>query len=178
MEGFDLYHAISECSEFLENYGGHKYAVGLTLRLENISAFQEKFEQIVSETIDDDLLSPQINIDLKIKLSEITADTYAMIQKFAPFGPNNTVPVFMTENVTNFMNSKQVGHHNEHLKLVVVDDTRACKDRSGIAFNMGDLFPRINNGEFFDICYTLQENEFMGKSDIQMMIRDIKFKEE
>ena len=178
VEGFDLYHAISECSEFLENYGGHKYAVGLTLRLENISAFQEKFEQIVSETIDDDLLSPQINIDLKIKLSEITADTYAMIQKFAPFGPNNTVPVFMTENVTNFMNSKQVGHHNEHLKLVVVDDTRACKDRSGIAFNMGDLFPRINNGEFFDICYTLQENEFMGKSDIQMMIRDIKFKEE
>ena len=178
VEGFDLYHAISECSEFLENYGGHKYAVGLTLRLENISAFQEKFEQIVSETIDDDLLSPQINIDLKIKLSEITADTYAMIQKFAPFGPNNTVPVFMTENVTNFMNSKQVGHHNEHLKLVVVDDTRAYKDRSGIAFNMGDLFPRINNGEFFDICYTLQENEFMGKSDIQMMIRDIKFKEE
>ena len=178
VEGFDLYHAISECSEFLENYGGHKYAVGLTLKLENISAFREKFERIVSETIDEELLAPQINIDAKIKLSDITADTYAMIQKFAPFGPNNTVPVFMTENVTNFMNTKQVGHHNEHLKLVVVDDTRACKDRSGIAFNMGDLFPRISNGEFFDICYTLQENEFMGKSDIQMMVRDIKFKEE
>ena len=84
----------------------------------------------------------------------------------------------MTENVTNFIHSKQVGHRNEHLKLVVVDDTRACKDRSGIAFNMGDLYPRISKGEFFDICYTLQENEFMGKSDIQMMIRDIKFKEE
>ena len=178
VEGFDLYHAISQCSEFLENYGGHKYAVGLTLKLENISAFQEKFEHIVGKTINEEMLIPQINIDAKIKLSDITPDMYAMIQKFAPFGPNNNIPVFMTENVTNFMHSKQVGHRNEHLKLVVVDDTRACKDRSGIAFNMGDLYPRISKGEFFDICYTLQENEFMGKSDIQMMIRDIKFKEE
>ena len=178
IEGFDLYHAISECREFLENYGGHKYAVGLTLKLENISAFQEKFERVVSDMIDEATLTPQINIDAKIKLGDITHDTYAMLQKFAPFGPMNTVPVFMTENVTDFMNSKQVGHHGEHLKLVVVDDTRACKDRGGIAFNMGHLFPRISNGEFFDICYTLQENEFMGKSDIQMMIRDIKFKED
>ena len=178
VEGFDLYYAISQCSEFLENYGGHKYAAGLTLRLENIEPFKAKFQKIVSETITEEMLTPQINIDAQIKLNDITPDLYAMIQKFAPFGPNNTIPVFMTENVTNFIGSKQVGRNNEHLKLVVVDDTRVCNDRSGIAFGMGEAFPRISKGEYFDICYTLQENEFMGKSDIQMMIRDLKFKEE
>lgn len=132
----------------------------------------------MSETITEEMLTPQINIDAQIKLNDITPDLYAMIQKFAPFGPNNTIPVFMTENVTNFIGSKQVGRNNEHLKLVVVDDTRVCNDRSGIAFGMGEAFSRISKGEYFDICYTLQENEFMGKSDIQMMIRDLKFKEE
>ena len=178
VEGFDLYYAISQCSEFLENYGGHKYAAGLTLKLENIEPFKAKFQRIVSETITEEMLTPQINIDVQIKLNDITADLYAMIQKFAPFGPNNTIPVFMTDNVTNFMGSKQVGKNNEHLKLVVVDDTRLCNDRSGIAFGMGEDFSRISKGEYFDICYTLQENEFMGRSDIQMMIRDLKFKEE
>lgn len=178
VEGFDLYYAISQCSEFLENYGGHKYAAGLTLKLENIEPFKAKFQRIVSETITEEMLTPQINIDAQIKLNDITADLYAMIQKFAPFGPNNTIPVFMTNNVTNFMGSRQVGKNNEHLKLVVVDDTRLCNDRSGIAFGMGEDFSRISKGEYFDICYTLQENEFMGRSDIQMMIRDLKFKEE
>lgn len=178
VEGFDLYYAISQCSEFLENYGGHKYAAGLTLKLENIEPFKAKFQRIVSETITEEMLTPQINIDVQIKLNDITAELYAMIQKFAPFGPNNTIPVFMTDNVTNFMGSKQVGRNNEHLKLVVVDDTRVCNDRSGIAFGMGEDFSRISKGEYFDICYTLQENEFMGRSDIQMMIRDLKFKQE
>ena len=178
VEGFDLYYAISQCSEYLENYGGHKYAAGLTLKLENIEPFKAKFQKIVSETITEEMLTPQINIDVQIKLNDITAELYTMIQKFAPFGPNNTIPVFMTDNVTNFIGSKQVGRNNEHLKLVVVDDTRLCNDRSGIAFGMGEDFSRISKGEYFDICYTLQENEFMGRSDIQMMIRDIKFKEE
>ena len=178
VEGFDLYYAISQCSEYLENYGGHKYAAGLTLKLENIEPFKAKFQRIVSETITEEMLTPQINIDVQIKLNDISAELYTMIQKFAPFGPNNTIPVFMTDNVTNFIGSKQVGRNNEHLKLVVVDDTRVCNDRSGIAFGMGEIFPRISKGEYFDICYTLQENEFMGRSDIQMMIRDLKFKEE
>ena len=178
VEGFDLYYAISQCSEYLENYGGHKYAAGLTLKLENIEPFRKRFQQIVSETITDEMLIPQINIDAQIKLGDITPELYNMIQKFAPFGPNNNIPVFMTENVTNFIGSKQVGRNNEHLKLVVVDDTRICNDRSGIAFSMGDYFNRNSKGEYFDICYTLQENVFMGKIDIQMMIRDIKFKED
>lgn len=177
VEGFDLYYAISQCSEYLENYGGHKYAAGLTLKLENLEAFKQKFERIVCETINEEMLTPQINIDAQIKLSDITPDLYHMLQKFAPFGPNNTIPVFTTENVINFIGTKRVGRNNEHLKLVVVDDTRACNDRSGIGFGMGHLFEKVNCGTFFDLCYTLQENEFMGKNDIQMMVKDIHFRE-
>ncbi|MDR2130755.1 MAG: single-stranded-DNA-specific exonuclease RecJ [Odoribacteraceae bacterium] len=188
VEGFDLYEAISRCSKHLENYGGHKYAVGLTLRRENIEAFRAGFQQVVSETIPEELMHPQITIDAKIKLEEITVDLYNTLQGFAPFGPNNTIPVFLTEGVSDF-GSQQVGRHEEHLKLVVVDDSqiriqddaqpRIYKDRDGIAFGMGDLFPRVHEGEVFDICYTLQKNDFMWKeNDIQMLIRDIKFKED
>ncbi|MCC8174778.1 MAG: single-stranded-DNA-specific exonuclease RecJ [Odoribacter sp.] len=176
VEGYDLYYAISQCSELLENYGGHKYAAGLTLKIENIEPFKQKFEKIVSETIVTGMRTPQINIDAQIKLSDITPELYQMLKKFAPFGPNNNIPVFMTENVTNFIGTRRVGRNNEHLKLVVVDDTRICNDRSGIGFNMGDLYEEVHSGKYFDICYCLQENEFMGKTDIQMMIKDIKFK--
>lgn len=178
VEGFDLYYAISQCSEYLENYGGHKYAAGLTLKLENLEPFKEKFEQIVCETINDEMLTPQINIDAQLKLSDITPEFYHMLQKFAPFGPNNTIPVFVTENVINFIGTRRVGRNNEHLKLVVVDDTRVCNDRSGIGFGMGHLYDKINTGHFFDICYTLQENEFMGKNDIQMMLKDLHFQDD
>lgn len=177
VEGFDLYYAISQCSEYLENYGGHKYAAGLTLKLENVEPFKQKFERIVCETIDEEMLTPQINIDAQLKLTDITPDLYHMLQKFAPFGPNNNIPVFMTDNVINFIGTKRVGRNNEHLKLVVVDDTRACNDRSGIGFGMGHLYEKVNSGSYFDLCYTLQENEFMGKNDIQMMVRDIHFTE-
>ena len=121
------------------------------------------------------MLTPQINIDAKIKLSDITPELYSMLQKFAPFGPNNTIPVFMTENVTNFIGTRRVGRNNEHLKLVVVDDTRICSDRSGIGFGMGHLYDEVNSGKYFHIGDSLQENEFMGKIDIQMMLKDIKF---
>lgn len=177
VEGFDLYFAISQCSEFLENYGGHKYAAGLTMKLENIEPFKDKFERIVRETITNEMQTPQINIDAQIKLVDITPDLYNMLQKFAPFGPNNTIPVFMTDNVTNFFGTKRVGKNNEHLKLVVVDDTRVCNDKSGIGFGMGKLYDQVKSGDYFNICYTLQENEFMGKVDIQMMLRDIQFPE-
>lgn len=177
VEGFDLYYAISQCSDLLENYGGHKYAAGLTLKLENLEPFKQKFEQIVRETICDEMLTPQINIDAQLKLSDITPELYHKLQEFAPFGPNNAVPVFVTKNAVNFIGTKRVGRDNEHLKLVVVDDTRACNERSGIGFGMGDLYDDVSAASCFDLCYTLQENEFMGKNDIQMMIKDIHFKE-
>lgn len=176
VEGFDLYYAISQCSDLLENYGGHKYAAGLTLKPGNLDPFKIKFEQIVRETITEEMLTPQINIDANITLSDITPELYAMLQKFAPFGPNNSVPVFVTENVVDYLTTRQVGRNNEHLKLMVGDRKRDCKDRSGIGFGMGPLFDKVS-GQCFDLCYTLQENEFMGRNDIQMMVKDIHFKE-
>ena len=178
VEGFDLYYAITQCSEFLENYGGHKYAAGLTLKLENLEPFKQKFEQIVRETITEEMLTPQISIDAKLRLNDITPDLYHMLQKFAPFGPNNTIPTFMTQNVSFSIGTKRVGRNHEHLKLVVVHDTHPLKDRSGIGFGMGYLCDKVHAANYFDLCYTLQENEFMGKNDIQMMIKDIHFKGE
>jgi single-stranded-DNA-specific exonuclease len=187
-EGFDLYEAISRCSGLLENYGGHKHAVGLTLRRENIAAFKAEFLRVVGEAIPAELLTPQINIDARINLEDISVDLYNTLQLFAPFGPSNSVPVFLAEGVSDF-DSQQVGRLKEHLKLVVVKDTqiqisdemqsRIYNDRGGIAFGMGKLFPRVQQGEVFDVCFTLQKNEFMGReNDIQMLVRDIKFKEE
>lgn len=176
VEDFDLYYAISQCSDLLENYGGHKYAVGLTLKPDNLKPFKARFEQIVQDTITEEMLTPQINIDARINLSDITPELYAMLQKFAPFGPDNTIPVFVTENVADYLNTRQVGRNNEHLKLTVGDRNRDCKDRSGIGFGMGALFDKVT-GQCFDLCYTLQENEFMGRNDIQMIVKDIHFKE-
>lgn len=177
VDGFDLYFAISQCSEYLENYGGHKYAAGLTLKIENIEPFKRKFEQIVQETITEEMLIPQIHIDAQIKLSDITPELYRMLHKFAPFGPNNMLPVFMTEKVSNFLGTRRVGRDNEHLKLVVVDDTRACNDRSGIGFGMGPLYNDVTTHKCFDICYSIQENDFMGRVEIQMILKDIRFPE-
>ena len=176
VEGFDLYYAISQCSDLLENYGGHKYAAGLTLKPGNLEPFKRKFEQIVRETITEEMLTPQINIDARITLSDITPELYAMLQKFAPFGPNNTMPVFVTENVADYLKTRQVGRNNEHLKLTVVDRSRDSQAPTGIGFGMGALFDKVT-GQCFDLCYTLQENEFMGRNDIQMIVKDIHFKE-
>ena len=176
VEGFDLYNAISQCSEYLENYGGHKYAAGLTMKIENIEPFKKKFEKVVNETIQESMQTPQINIDAKIKLADITPEMYKDLNKFAPFGPNNNIPIFTTDKVTNFMESRQVGRNGEHLKLVVVDDTHTCSDRSGIGFNMGHLYNKVKSGEYFNICYTLQENNYMGRSYIQMILKDLHFK--
>ena len=176
VEGYDLYYAISECSEFLENYGGHKYAAGLTLKTENINDFAQKFEKIVSETITDDMLIPQINIDSRLNFSDIDSEFFKTLKMFAPFGPDNTTPVFITENIVDYGYSRAVGKNGEHLKLMVIDDTKTCIVRHGIAFGMGDLYKEVHSGKPFDICYTLQENEYMGKTEIQMLIKDIRFK--
>ncbi len=176
VEGYDLYSAISECSDLLENYGGHKYAAGLTLKTENIKAFIEKFDRIVSETITEDMLIPQINIDSRLDFKDIDFNFYDTLKKFAPFGPHNTTPVFITENVVDYGYTRAVGKNGEHLKLVVTDDTHALTIKNGIAFGMGNLYKKIHDGKPFDICYTLQENDYMGKKEIQMLIRDIRFR--
>ncbi len=179
VEGFDLYNAISACSDLLENYGGHKYAAGMTLKRENVEKFKERFEKVVSETIEEEMLSPQITVDAMLNLEDITPDFYATISKFAPFGPNNTTPIFVTKGVQDYFNKSQVvGKANDrrHLKLTVVGNTNtregANNARNGIAFGMGYLYSKIAKRPF-DICYSLSENRFMGRRDIQMMVKDI-----
>jgi len=175
VDGFDLYNAISACSDLLENFGGHKYAAGLTMKIENVTAFQQRFEEYVCNNISDDMLVPQVKIDASIKLSEITPKFFRILKQFEPFGPKNMTPIFVSENVVDYGYSRTVGRNKEHLKLSVVDDIRESDVKSGIAFSMGKYYPKISNGVPFDVCYSVQENEYMGKVETQLMVRDIKF---
>lgn len=177
IDGFDLYNAISHCCEYLENYGGHKYAAGLSLKEENYPLFKEKFNKYVEEHISEETLIPQINIDAEISFNNITNKFFTKLMDFAPFGPKNLNPVFVTKNVVDYGETKAVGRNNEHLKLVITDTPKDTFPIAinGIAFGMGHLAEKIQNGTYFDICYSLQENVFMGKREIQLLIKDIKF---
>jgi len=173
--GFDLYQAVDACSDLLENFGGHKYAAGLTLKLENIPHFQQRFEQFVSDTIDADQLIPVVEIDTEIVLSDISPKFYRILKQFEPFGPGNMAPVFLTENVVDNGTGKQVGTSGEHLKLNLIQEEDPYKVYSAIAFQQGNLYKHISMGQGFDVCYSLEENEFMGKVNLQMNIKDVKF---
>lgn len=177
IDGFDLYNAISHCSEYLENYGGHKYAAGLSLKEENYPLFRDKFNKYVEDHISNETLIPQINIDAEISFNNITNKFFTKLMDFAPFGPKNLNPVFVTRNVVDYGETKAVGRSNEHLKLVITDTPKDTFPIAinGIAFGMGYLAEKIQNGACFDICYSLQENVFMGKREIQLLIKDIKF---
>ncbi len=174
VDGFDLYNAISSCSDLLENFGGHKYAAGLTLKIENVPLFQQRFEEYVCRHITDDMLQPQIKVDAKVSLTSITPKFYRILKQFEPFGPQNMTPIFVSEQVVDYGYSRQVGRKKEHLKLSVVDDIREGNVRNGIGFSLGNFYPKICTGMPFDLCYSVQENEYMGKTELQLMIRDIK----
>ncbi len=173
--GYDLYQAIDACSDLLENFGGHKYAAGLTMKLENISKFRKRFEKFVAETITTDQKIPVIEIDTEINLSDITPEFYSMLKQFEPFGPENMAPVFLTENVVDNGTGKPVGTNGDHLKLNLIQEADPYKVYPAIAFQQGFRFPKIKNGNAFDICYSIEENEFMGKVSLQLNIKDIKF---
>ncbi len=174
VEGYDLYAAIDSCSDLLENFGGHRYAAGLTLKPDNIAAFTERFEKVVSETILPHQLIPQIEVDEEIHLGDITPKFYKKLKRFSPFGPENLKPVFVTRSVMDYGTSKAVGKDKEHLKLELIDN-QSGTIMQGIAFSMGPLLEKIKEGNPFDICYTIEENVFNGHSTLQLMVRDIKF---
>ncbi len=174
VEGFDLYKAIDACSDLLENFGGHMYAAGLTLKPENVPAFIEKFERVVSETIHPDLLVPQIDIDSNLHLREIDDKFYRILKQFHPYGPGNMKPVFATYNVFDYGTSKAVGKEREHLKLELIEEHSAAI-KQGVAFGMSSHLANIKNGQPFDVCYTIEENCFNGITSLQVMVRDIKF---
>jgi single-stranded-DNA-specific exonuclease len=174
IKDFDIYNAIESCSDLLEQFGGHMYAAGLTLKLENIEKFIERFEQVVSSSIDERLLVQEIGIDAAISLSSITPSFFNVLRQFAPFGPENMNPVFITENVRDTGHSRIVG--NNHLKLNLAESETARFGIEAIAFNLGQYLPYIKRKIPFDICYTIEENSFNGKTSLQLRVMDIKMK--
>ncbi len=172
--GFDLYQAIESCSDLLENFGGHMYAAGLTLKAENVDKFKERFEDIVSRSIDPAMLVPQIDIDAKISLDEVNDKFFRILKQFQPFGPGNMAPVFVSENVYDNGEGRLVGSDKEHLKLTIIHED-SPKLHQAIAFQLAEYYRDIHNGKPFDICYTINENVFRGITTLQLRIKDIKF---
>jgi len=180
IKSFDIYDAIDNCSDLLEHFGGHKYAAGLSMKPENLPEFRRRFEAYVAEHLIDEDFVPELEVDLKIKLSDITPKFMRILNQFAPFGPGNMAPVFWTDNVVDAGGSRPVGGH-KHLKLTVSqvgDAAQGIAPFSGIAFQKGDLFNRIHSGEPFSICYHLEYNTWQGKTNLQLNVKDIKFAEE
>ncbi len=173
--GFDLYQAIEACSDLLENFGGHKYAAGLTMKVQNVQPFIDRFEKIVSETIDPEQLIPVVEIDIELKLKEITDKFHRVLKQFQPFGPENISPVFLSENVVDNGYGRTVGAQGEHLKLTLIQEENPFKVFPAIAFQQGHHYKEINRGIPFDICYQVTENEFRGKVSLQIQVLDIKF---
>ncbi|MCF8364265.1 MAG: single-stranded-DNA-specific exonuclease RecJ [Bacteroidales bacterium] len=172
VKNFDVYNAIDQCFDLLEHFGGHKYAAGMSIRPENFPAFKEKFESIVASTIDEEMLTPEIAIDAKIKLNNISTKFYKVLKQFAPFGPENMSPIFLTENVVDTGYASIVGKN--HLKLSVVHPDISGFPVSGIAFQQGDKLPVVQSGRPFSICYHIEENEWNGNISLQLNIKDIK----
>jgi len=171
VKGFDVYDALHECSEFIEQFGGHKYAAGLTLLPENYTNFKNKFEEVVERTIDKKLLTPEISVDAEIDLSEITPKFFRIIQQMAPFGPLNMKPTFKSTCVRDNGYGKQVGADKTHLKLNVFQGDNQ-KTYNAIGFNLGDKMDFVQND--FDIVYALDENEWNGRKTVQLLLKDLK----
>ena len=171
--GFDLYEALEQCSGELIQFGGHKYAAGMTLLEENFTAFRERFEAIVHERIDPELLTPLIEYDMEIKLGDITDKFYRVLKQFEPHGPGNLSPTFATHNLKDSGWAKGVGQEEAHLKFEAVEESTGTK-MSGIAFGFGHLATELKNGRPFSIAYHVEENHWNGNVSLQLMVKDIK----
>ena len=171
VKGFDVYEALNECSEYLEQFGGHKYAAGLTLDPKNYSAFKNKFEEVVKASIDKNLLIPEITIDLELELSEITPKFFRILQQMGPFGPQNMKPVFKTTSIRDNGYGKRVGSDKSHLKLSIIDGADQ-KTYNAIGFGLGNKIKSIKGD--FDIAYSLDENEWNGRTSLQLLLKDLK----
>ncbi len=174
VQGYDLYQAIEACSDLLESFGGHMFAAGLTLKKENIRPFMDRFEHYVNSTITEEQLVPRIFIDTQLSFSEINEDFFKTMSQFQPFGPENMSPVFVSRNVFDTGSGRMVGSSGEHLKLDLCHESTGQKSFSAIAFSQANHFEYIKGGNPFDICYSLEMNEFRGNKNLQLNIRDIK----
>jgi len=172
VKGFDVYEALEQCSEFIEQFGGHKYAAGLTLTVENYPKFKAKFEEVVKNTLPEELQTPEISIDTEISLSEITPKFYRIINQLAPFGPQNLKPVFMASGLRDNGYGKKVGADQSHLKLCILDGVHQ-PTYNAIGFGMGDKHELTTNGNSFKAVFTIDENHWNGNTSLQLMLKDI-----
>ncbi|MEH6304080.1 single-stranded-DNA-specific exonuclease RecJ [Olivibacter sp. CPCC 100613] len=168
--GFDLYEALAECSDLLEQFGGHKYAAGLTMKAENVPALQSKFEKVVAQSITPELLEPEISIDSKIHLTDITPKFFRVLQQFAPFGPENNAPIFIAKNVYSVGPAQLVGAN--HLKMYITQEGAPAFDCIG--FGLGEYISSINKGIPFTACFSVEENVWRDKKNIQLNLKGIK----
>lgn len=172
VKGFDVYNALEGCTEYIEQFGGHKYAAGLTLREKDFEKFKEAFERVVSETIDPKLLTPELKIDAELDFKDITPKFFRILKQFAPFGPGNMTPVFMSSEVRDVGYGKTVGADNTHLRLVVKQGD--SPKFTGIGFGMADQKELACSGALFKMAYVIDENEWQGRVSLQLRIKDIK----
>ena len=171
VNGFDVYNALEGCAQYIEQFGGHKYAAGLTLQEKEYPNFKVQFEKVVSQTIDPKLLSPEINIDAQLDLTDITPKFHRILKQFAPFGPGNRQPVFMTQNLKDTGYGKRVGADKSHLRLTVkqVDSAPIV----GIGFGLGDKKDTACRKLPFKAVFCIDENQWQGKVSLQLRIKDI-----
>jgi single-stranded-DNA-specific exonuclease len=174
VDGFDLYQAIDACSDLLENFGGHMFAAGVTMKIENVEKFTKRFEENVSKTIRKDQLKPTILIDAQLELCEISPKFYRILKQFQPFGPENMSPVFLTKNVVDNGSGRIVGTNNEHLRLELIQEAQPFCTYPAIGFQLSEHYKYISKGNPFDVCYSIEENEFRGNTSLQIRLRDIK----
>ena len=169
--GFDIYAAIDSCSDLLTNFGGHKFAAGLSMHINHLPEFRERFEHYVAAHIREDQLQPSLQIEAELQLGDITKQFYNVLRHLEPFGPGNPRPLFVSRRLINHRDTRAVGKEHEHLRLDVTDRINAI---TGIAFGRADIAEYIQNGNAVDICYELNENTFNHYTTIQMMVQDIK----
>jgi len=171
VKGFDVYEALLKCEYLLEKFGGHKYAAGLTIKKQNLNSFIKEFEKVVSNTITKDQLVAEIEVDMEIELDEVNDKLYRIIKQFAPFGPMNRTPNFITKSVTDSGKGRKVGEDKSHLRLTL---NTLNKDLVSIGFGMGDDFEKITDNKPFDICYSIDENTWNRTTSLQLRLKGVK----
>ena len=178
VQGFDLYASIESCADLLENFGGHMYAAGLTLKEENLEEFCRRMDRFVAGNITREERTPAVEIDARLDFSQITPKFTRILKQFQPFGPGNTTPVFLTEDVYDAGNGRKVGAGGVHLKLDLMQESQPYRQIAAIGFNMADNFDYIKAGNPIDICYSIVENFYRGSSTVQLRLKDLRERDE
>lgn len=176
--GFDLYQSIESCADLLENFGGHVYAAGLTLKEENLQEFASRMDAFVAGKITTDMLTPIVEVDARLDFAQITPKFFRILKQFQPFGPGNANPIFVTESVYDAGSGRKVGAGGVHMKLDLIQESQPYHQIAAIAFNMAEYYDYIREGNPFDVCYAIVENYYRGNSTLQLRVRDIREREE